>query len=113
MKQDADRLPPHRPEDHTIQLVEGAIPPFARNYKLMSIQEQEAVRKYIQEHLGKGFIRQSSSPAAAPVRLVRKPGGGIRVCVDYRQLNNITVKNRYPIPLIAETLDRLTRVQQI
>ena len=48
MKQDADRLPPHRPEDHTIQLVEGAIPPFARNYKPMSIQEQEAVRKYIQ-----------------------------------------------------------------
>jgi len=48
MKQDADRLPPHRPEDHMIQLIEGAIPPFARNYKPMSIQEQEAVRKYIQ-----------------------------------------------------------------
>lgn len=42
---------------------------------------------------------------------MRKPGGGIRVCVDYRQLNNITVKNRYPIPLIAETLDRLTRAK--
>jgi len=107
MKQDADKLPPHRPEDHTIRLIEGATPPFARKYRPMSIQEQEAVRKYIQEQLGKGFIRRGSSPAAAPVLLVRKPGGGIRVCVDYRELNNITIKNRYPIPLIAETLDRL------
>jgi hypothetical protein len=56
-----------------------------------------------------GFICPSSSAAAAPVLLVRKPRGGIRVCVDYRALNAITVKNRYPIPLVTETLNRLRR----
>jgi transposase InsO family protein len=111
MKREADKLPPHRQIDHEIHLEEGRSPPFVRNYKPMSTQELEAVKKYIDEHLGKGFIRSSASPAAAPVLLVKKPGGGIRVCVDYRALNEITVKNRYPIPLIAETLGRLTKAK--
>jgi hypothetical protein len=111
LKQDADKLRSHGPEDHEIKLVEGANPPFARNYKPMSAQELEAVKKYLDEHLAKGFIRPSSSSAAAPVLLVRKPGGGIRVCVDYRALNEITIKNRYPIPLFNETLDRLSKAK--
>ena len=53
----------------------------------------------------------SKSPAAAPILLVKKPGGGIRFCVNYRGLNNITVKNRYPLPLIRETLDRLSQAK--
>jgi len=77
----------------------------------MSTQELDAVKKYIDEHLGKGFIRSSSSPAAAPVLLVKKPGGGIRVCIDYRALNQMTIKSRYPIPLIGETLGRLTKAK--
>ena len=55
----------------------------------------------------KGFIRESSSPAAAPLMLAAKSGGGVRICHDYRGLNAITVKNRYPLPLIRETLDNL------
>ena len=69
------------------------------------------IRKYIDDHLAKGFIRPSSSPAAAPLLLAKKPGGGVRVCVDYRGLNNVTLKNRYPIPLIRETLDALCRAK--
>ena len=65
------------------------------------------MKKYIDEHLGKGFIRPSLSAAASPILLVRKPGGGLRFCIDYRALNAVTVKNRYPIPLISETLGKL------
>jgi hypothetical protein len=77
----------------------------------MSTQELDAVKKYIGEHLGKRFIRSSSSPAAAPVLLVKRPGGGIQVCIDYRALNQMMIKSRYPIPLIGETLGRLTKAK--
>ena len=97
MKKEADALLPHRPMDHEILLEEGKTPSFTRSYKPMSTQELDAVKKYIDEHLGKGFIRSSSSPAAAPVLLVKKPGGGIRVCIDYRALNQMTIKSRYPL----------------
>ena len=79
----------------------------------MSEPELAAVRKYLDEHLAKGFIRPSSSKAAAPVLLVKKPGGGLRFCVDYRDLNNITEKSRYPIPLLSETLARLSTAKWI
>ena len=65
------------------------------------------MKKYIDEHLGKGFIWPSSSAAASPILLVRKPGRGLCFCIDYRALNAVTVKNRYPIPLISETLGKL------
>jgi hypothetical protein len=109
-KKEADKLPPHRPYDHKIQLKEGAEPPFGPMYD-MSRGELLVLREYLEENLGKGFIRASRSPAASPVIFVRKPAGGLRFCVDYRTLNGITVKNRYPIPLIRETLDRLCRAR--
>lgn len=108
----ADTLPPHRPGvDHEIHLTPGSDTnlPHVKNYWSLSPKEQEAIAKYIIENRKKGFIRPSSSPIAAPVLVVRKPGGGLRVCVDYRSLNNITVKMRYPIPLISETLNNLAR----
>ena len=61
--------------------------------------------------LAKGFIRKSSSPAAAPLFFVPKPAGGVRICQDYRALNDITVKNRYPLPFIRETLEYITNAQ--
>jgi len=57
--------------------------------------------------MSKGFIRQSSSPFAAPVLFAKKPGGGLRFCIDYRDINSKTIKNRYPLPLIKETLNLL------
>ena len=101
----ADSLPPHRPgKDHEIKL--KGDPPFRRPFA-MSPQENEVVKKWIDEQMAKGNIRPSSSPAAAPVLIVKKPGGGLRVCIDYRGLNALTVKSRYPIPLVQETLNRI------
>ena len=66
------------------------------------------VKKYINKHLNKGFIRPSISLAATPILLTKKLGGGIRFYVNYRGLNAIIIKNRYPIPLIHETLKWLS-----
>ena len=73
----------------------------------MSPQELDAVKRYLDSHLAKGFIQASSAPYSSLVLFVKKPGGGIRFCVDYRRLNAITKKDRYPIPLIEETLAQL------
>jgi hypothetical protein len=71
----------------------------------MSQNELKVLRKYLDDNLLKGFIRASSSPVASPVIFVKKLGGGLRFCVDYRSLNAMTVKNCYLIPLIQETLN--------
>ena len=73
----------------------------------MSPQNLDAVKYYLDLHLAKGFIQASSASYLFPVLFVKKPGGGIRFCVDYRRLNAIIKKNRYPISLIEETLAQL------
>ena len=73
----------------------------------ISRDELLVLQKYLKEHLFKGFIQVSSSSAAFSVIFVKKPEGGLCLCVDYRGLNNLTVKNRYPLPLIRETLNLL------
>jgi hypothetical protein len=106
---EADKLPPRRGTgiDHKIELqkVDGKDPevPWGPLYN-MSRDELLVLRKTLTELLDKQFIRVSNSPAAAPVLFVRKPGGGLRFCVDYRGLNKITRKDRYPLPLIYKTL---------
>lgn len=107
---EADTLPPHRPYDHKIPLLPGKQPPFGPLYP-MSHEELKALRSWLDENLQKGFIRQSCSPAASPVLFVKKKDGSLRLCVDYRGLNAITVKSRYPIPLISETLTKLSRAR--
>ena len=105
----ADQLPPHRVGiDHRIPLRKDASgnevpPPYGPLYGI-NREELLVLRKTLTELLDKNFIRVSKSPAASPVLLVRKPGGGIRFCVDYRGLNELTIKDRYPLPLIKETL---------
>jgi hypothetical protein len=106
----ADQLPPHRPYDHTIPLVEGTTPPYGPLYS-MSRNELVAMKEFIEENLPKGFIRSSSSPAGAPCLFVKKSDGSLRLCNDYRGLNEITIKNRYPLPLIQETLMRLQKAK--
>ena len=102
-KLEAEKLPPHRYIDHEIKLLPGTKPPFGPMYE-MSDAEQKMLKIWIDDNLRKGFIRSSSSSAASPVLFVKKPGGGLRLCVDYRALNAITQKNRYPLPLINESL---------
>ncbi|KID81404.1 retrotransposon nucleocapsid protein [Metarhizium guizhouense ARSEF 977] len=107
---EADKLPPHRDCDHEIKLQPGTTPPHGPLYG-MSEDELLVLRKFLQENLDKGFIRASTSPAASPVLFAKKPGGGLRFCVDYRALNAITIKNRYPLPLIQETLSQLSQAK--
>ena len=102
----ANKLPPHREWDHAIDLTPGAKPPAKKAYGL-SRDQAFVVKKYIDDMLGKGYIRPSTSDYAAPVLIVKKPDGGLRVCVDYRALNALTVKNRNAPPLIRDTLARL------
>ena len=77
----------------------------------MSRDELLVLRKTITDLLDKGWIRASSSSAGAPVLFVKKPGGGLRFCVDYRALNAITEQDRYPLPLIRETLRSLSQAR--
>jgi hypothetical protein len=99
-------LPPHRTYDHSIPTEEGKEVPFGPLYKLAPA-ELEELQKYLEDNLKKGFIRRSTSPAGAPVLFVKKKDGSLRLCVDYRKLNDISIKNRCPLPLIDETLDQL------
>ncbi len=74
----------------------------------MSRDELLVLRKTLTDLLDKGFIRVSNSPATIPVLFVKKPGGSLRFCIDYRRLNKLTCKDRYPLPLIYETLRNIS-----
>lgn len=103
----ANELPPHRPYDHKIEVEGGESQmPKSRVYH-MSTHKLLETKKYLEENLKKGFISPSTAPYASPVLFAAKPNGGLRFCVDYRKLNAITRRNRYPIPLIEETLARV------
>jgi hypothetical protein len=69
------------------------------------------IRKWLNENFEKGFIQQSKAKCAAPFLLAKKPEKGIRICHNYRGLNNVTIKNRYLLPLIRETLDQISRAK--
>jgi hypothetical protein len=103
-------LQPQRPFDHTIPLIPGAMPVNVRPYRYTPSQKDE-IENQVQEMLAKGIIQPSSSPFSSPVLLVKKKDGSWRFCVDYRHLNAITVKNKYPLPIIDELLDELAGVQ--
>jgi hypothetical protein len=103
-------LPKHQPWDHEIELEEGKQPGFERIIPL-SEKELEILKRYIDENLAKGFIRKSKSSAGYPVLFAPKKDGTLRMCIDYRKLNAITKKNRYPLPNIQELRDRLSRAK--
>ena len=103
--EEAGRLPSHEGRDHAIETT--AEPPFRPLYNLSNTELAE-LRRYLDDALAKGWIQHSTSPAGAPILFVPKKDGGLRLCVDYRGLNKVTVKNRHPLPLISETLDCLT-----
>ncbi|KAK3520690.1 hypothetical protein QTP70_030553, partial [Hemibagrus guttatus] len=100
----ASKLPPHRPWDCTIDLLPGEPVPRGRIYPL-SIPEEKAMEEYIKEALAQGYIRPSTSPAASSFFFVVKKDEGLRPCIDYRALNQITVKFRYPLPLVPAALE--------
>nr|KYP33810.1 Transposon Ty3-I Gag-Pol polyprotein [Cajanus cajan] len=99
-------LPPEREIEFSIDLVPGTSPISIAPYR-MSPKELVELKKQIEELQGKQFIRPSVSPWGAPVLLVKKKDGSMRLCVDYRQLNKVTIKNKYPLPRIDDLMDQL------
>ena len=99
-------LPPKRDIDHRIDLEPGNRPPWRPIYRTSPL-EQDAMRKELDKLLKNGSIEPSKSPYGAPVIFIKKKTGDLRMCIDYRALNKITIKNRFPIPLIDDLVDRL------
>ncbi|GJT51556.1 putative reverse transcriptase domain-containing protein [Tanacetum coccineum] len=104
--EDLPGLPPTRQVEFQIDLVPGAAPVARAPYRLAP-SEMKELSEQLKELSDKGFIRPSSSPWGAPVLFVKKKDGSFRMCIDYRELNKLTVKNRYPLPRIDDLFDQL------
>ena len=104
-----DELPglaPEREVEFSIELAPGTAPLSKAPYKMAPAELQE-LKKQLQELLDKGFIRPSHSPWGAPILFVKKKDGSLRMCIDYRELNKVTIKNKYPLPRIDDLFDQL------
>ena len=99
-------VPPEREVDLSIEVVQGTTP-ISRAPYCMAPTELKELKTQLQELLDKGFIRPSVSPWGAPVLFVKKKYGTLRMCIDYRQINKVTVKNKYPLPRIEDLFDQL------
>ncbi|GKA95806.1 putative reverse transcriptase domain-containing protein [Tanacetum coccineum] len=104
--EDLPGIPPARQVEFQIDLVPGAAPVARAPYRLAP-SEMKELAKQLQELSDKGFIMPSSSPWGAPVLFVKKKDGSFRMCIDYRELNKLTVKNRYPLPRIDDLFNQL------
>jgi len=105
-KEDFDILPEHRKWDHAIELIPGAEPKSSKVYPL-SLLEQAELDAFLEENLRTGRIRPSKSSIVAPVFFIKKKDGSLYLVQDYCALNAITIKNRYPLPLISELVSQL------
>ncbi|KAG8503648.1 hypothetical protein CXB51_001631 [Gossypium anomalum] len=99
-------LPPVRKVEFGIELIPGTTPISIAPYRMAPLELKE-LKAQLQELIDKGFVRPSSSPWGAPVLFVKKKDGSMRLCIDYRQLNKVTVKNKYPLPRIDDLFDQL------
>ena len=109
-KSSFDQLPERRHWDHAIELKDDYQEKFCKVYPL-NPAEQVQLDEFIKENLETGRIRPSKSPMASPVFFVKKKDGSLRLVQDYRALNEMTIKNRYPLPLISELLDKLKQAK--
>ncbi|GKF91486.1 hypothetical protein Tco_0275187, partial [Tanacetum coccineum] len=104
--EDLPGIPPTHQVEFQIDLIPGAVPVARAPYRLAP-SEMKELSDQLKELSDKGFIRPSSSPWGAPVLFVKKKDGSFRMCIDYRELNKLTVKNRYPLPKIDDLFDQL------
>lgn len=100
-------IPPARGVEHRIELKPGARPPPARPLRHQSAGDLDVMKKYVEEGLSSGQLRRSTSPYGSMALIVKKKDGTPRVVIDYRALNELTVKNKYPLPLMDELFDRV------
>ena len=103
---DLPGLPPDRDIDFCIDLERDTQPISIPPYR-MAPSELKELKEQLQDLLSKGFIRPSVSPWGAPVSFVKKKDGSMRMCIDYRQLNKVTIRNKYPIPRIDDLFDQM------
>lgn len=103
-------LPPRRQYDHAIALEPDARPPNSKPYRYSPLQKDE-IERQVHDMLRSGVITHSMSPYAAPVLLVKKKDGSWRFCIDFRRLNLVTIKNKFPLPIVDELLDELAGAQ--
>jgi hypothetical protein len=99
-------LPPNRDIDFSINLMPGVAPVSKTPYRMSTLELKE-LQMQLEELLKKGYIRPSVSPWGAPVFFVKKKDGTLRLCIDFRQLNKVIVKNKYPLPRIDDLFDQL------
>jgi len=109
-KEDFDILPEHRKWDHAIELISGAEPKSSKVYPLSPLEQAE-LDAFLEENLHTRCIWPSKSPIAAPVFFIKKKDGSLRLVQDYCVLNTVTIKNRYPLPLISELVSQLCRAR--
>ena len=104
--QDISGLPPAREIEFCIELQPGTMPISRAPYR-MAPAEMRELQTQLEKLRAQGFIRQSHSPWGAPVLFVKKKDGSLRMCIDYRELNKVTIRNRYPLPRIDDLFDQL------
>ena len=109
-KESFDELPDKRPWDHIIEL-KPDFEPFRSKIYPLSLNEQTELDAFLDENLKSGRIRPSKSPMASPVFFVKKKDGGLRLVQDYRRLNDVTIKNSYPLPLISDMINKLSKAK--
>ena len=105
-KKQSERMPTRKLWDHAIDMKEGFMPRKEKVYPLLR-EEREKVREFVKEQLRKGYIRPSKSPQMAPVFFVGKKDGKKRIVQNYCYLNEWTIKNNYPLPLISDVLENI------
>ena len=104
--EDLPGLPPNREIEFEIELAPGTEPISIAPYRMAPTKLKE-LKIQMEELVSKGFIRLSTSPWGAPVLFVKRKGGSLRLCIDYRQLNRVTIRNQYPLPRIDDLFDQL------
>jgi hypothetical protein len=108
---ESERLPEHKSYDHAIDLKLETPETIRSKIYPMPMNEQEELDRFLEEHLRKGYIIPSKSPIASPVFFIKKKDGRLRLVQDYQKLNDFTIKNRYPLPLASDIINRLCHAQ--
>ena len=106
-EKEANRFPPKREEDHVINLKENALAVLDCKIYLLSHDQDTKLTEFLGEHLRKGYIRESNSPYAAPFFFIKKKDRKLRPVQDYQKLNEQTIRDNYPLPLIKTILKQL------